>query len=169
MPIKFTTEVVNPVRPTYPMGESGQKVRTTYFHWTFNTNQRITGEREEALELGKTLEETLQEFFNRPEEIAEYVTFDPRHQGILGQWNDNWIYEYKTMFRLEIGENAKQGRRLHEHVLVTVKHRTDFWFNIYEVKDEVNRMLNEKHYPMRIMNVHLKVRGGNLEDYLKKD
>lgn len=169
MPIKFSTETVNPVRPTYPMGESGQKVRTTYFHWTFNTNQRIEGETSEALALGDTLIETLQEFWNRPEEIAEYVNFDPKHKGILGAWNENWIFEFKTLFRLEIGENRQHGRRLHAHVLVTVKHRTDFWFDIYKVRDEINRRLEEKDYPLRVMNVHVQVRGGNLEDYLKKD
>lgn len=169
MPIEFTTETVNPFRPTYPMGESGQKVKTTYFHWTFNTNQRIEGEKAEVLAMGNTLIETLKEFWNRPYEMGEYVEIDPKNKGILGAWNENWIYEFKTLFRLEVGENVQHGMRLHAHVLITVKHRTDFFFKIYKVKDEINRMLEEKEYPFRIMNVHVKVRGGNLEDYLRKD
>ena len=123
--------------------------RVSNFLVTLNTNTRVSEDLTAESPLVTVLQQTAGELFEQEEHFLKFVQF-PKG----GQWDDTNIVALDVVTGVEIGTDELKGKRLHLHAQFKVTHRSFLKLDYTVIKEEINRMLESKGYPLKIHYVH---------------
>lgn len=146
--------------------EAGHKIRTSTFHITMNTNTRIDAPVDEMGEFVEPLQSAANELLGDPDYIEKFLQFP-----YGGEFNPETVLGIEVTTRVEVGKDDAHGRRLHLHALLKITHNSRVRLSFPILKREMNHILEEKDYPLRVHYLHAEVindRGERVVRYLKK-
>ena len=146
MSIEKTVEVIQFKPPV--IGKVRRRISD--FFIMMNTNTRIDGELTAQSPIVKVLEESARELFGEEAHFTKFVLF-PKG----GSWDDGHIDSLNVVTGVGIGTDDAHGKRLHLHAQFKVTHRSFIKLDYKVLQSEMNSILEEKKYPLKIHYTHV--------------
>jgi hypothetical protein len=132
---------------------------------TISTNVRPKNDRE-AEEVSDCLRDTLEELLEA-EGLREVIDFRKRGH----KFTSDFVDDVNSEFVIEIGRMPR-GRRVHAHVLIMIKHRSNLRLDYTKLRNFINRALGDgrcSQFVKAYVNVRLLKGVFDIRKYLRKE